>query len=523
LDHTDDNSNGITRKFIYIGVFQVFCAVSFALILIVVAFTYGKDIILVAENLWIPIAFGCILISSSFYSIGKVIVFFKSGRWRGLRLKNIDKKTAWIIGWSIWNLLIGILLIALFIILYILLADVLSGELLFLSIFLGFIFIGNGSLLIAGGLRVFIHKIKLKKNTRILPGLTGVGFSFVFLFSSFGLTMLFYNPQWAEGVEHQEIFTAGEQEGRGYRIPAMLALPGDIVLAFCESRKDPFLDWGDIDLIMKRSIDGGKTWGSIVTLRDEGTQTAGNPCPVFENNTQTVWLPYCVDNKRVYVMNSSDYGATWSEPRVITTELGVTGTTRFIYATGPGCGIQLSTGRLIIPSYFMDSRSSHVVYSDNNGSSWQRGADLENGGECQAYEAVNGSLYLNCRTSSGYRYIGWSNDGGETWANQGFDYNLPEPACMASVHRFTTTATHTKNRVLYSGPHEYNRGHLTVKLSENEGVSWPISKEVYAGASAYSQIVILSDFTVLILFEWGRYDYREAIVLVKIDLDWIIS
>jgi len=516
-----------SKKFLYLGILQIISAVFFGLILILFVLLYSGEFILIAENMWIIYLFVFILAGSAIYSTLVVIRSRKSDEFRGIKQSKLTSKNIWFMGWSIWNLLLGILLIIMFVIVYTLVADVLSGELILLVIVLAFPFFTHGGLFIYSSLRVFIEKFKRKEKARILPGLTGAGLAFIFLIASFGLTILFYNPQWAEGVEYQQLFVSGEQEGRGYRIPAMVVLPGDIILAFSESRADPFLDWGDIDLVMKRSTDGGKTWGSIITLRDEGTHTAGNPCPVFNNITQTVWLPYCVDNKQVFIMNSTDYGITWSAPREITQELNLelnpsTNPLNLLYATGPGNGIQLSSGRIIIPSYYFDARGSHIIYSDDNGTTWEKGGNLNKGSECQVFERMDGTLLINCRTSDGYRYVAESLDGGETWQNGQLDTELPSPGVMSSIFRFTSTTTHSKNRVLFSNP-PYARGHLTLKMSYDDGETWTISKEIYSGPSAYSQIEILSDYTILILFEQGRIDYREALVLARLDVSWLTN
>ena len=527
-NNTKEKPKKSFKTALFIPIFQLVCAIFFALVLFILYLNFRGEFVIIAENLWIFLLFGASLIISAAYTIVITITERKSETRRGLRLKNIEKKTKWLIGWSIWNLFIGILLIFLYGVLLILVADMLAmlGLLFALAIVLAIPFIGYSVMLIYSSVRVLLKKIKSKTNIPLLRGMTAVGFSFLFLVSAFSIVIATYNPQWTEGVDYEEIFVAGEEEGRGYRIPAMLSLPNKTVLAFCESRADPFLDWGDIDLVMKRSTDNGKSWSKIKVLVDEGDHTAGNPCPVYDKPNNMVWLPFCVDNKDVYVMNSSDLGKTWSKPREITNQLdldlsGSEDPLVMEYGTGPGCGIQLSSGRLCIPSYYFDERGSHIIYSDDNGTTWERGEELEHGGECQAFETMEGEVCLNCRTTEGYRYVAWSEDGGETWEDGKLDKELPSPGVMASIHRFTQKPAQSKNRVLYSSPGATSRGHLILRMSEDEAESWDISREIYSGPSAYSQIVVLADLTICILFETGKYDYREQIVLVKVDLDWL--
>lgn len=511
-----------------LAILQLISAVFMALILFVLYLNFSGEFVIVAENLWIFIVFGAILILSSVYTLYITLLEKKGSDRKRLRLKDIHQKTKWLIGWSIWNLLIGVLLIGIYIVLLVLIADMLAmmGLLVVASILISIPFISYSIMLIYSSINIFVKRLKDKKNVAILKGMTAVGLAFLFLISSFLLVIALYNPQWTEDVDHEVLFEVDEEEGRGYRIPAMLALPNDTILAFCESRADPLLDWGDIDLVMKRSTDDGKSWSKIKVLVDKGDHTAGNPCPVYDENNNMVWLPYCVDNKKVYVMNSSDLGKTWSKPREITDQLdldlsGSDDPLVMEYGTGPGCGIQLSSGRLCVPSYYFDERGSHIIYSDDNGTTWERGDELEHGGECQAFEDVDGRVCLNCRTTEGYRYVAWSDDGGESFDDGKLDKELPSPGVMTSIHRFTKKPEQSKNRVLYSGTGADSRGHLTLRMSIDEGDSWKYSREIYSGPSAYSQIVVLSDLTICILFETGKYDYREQISLVKIDLDWI--
>jgi len=421
----------------------------------------------------------------------------------------------------VWNFLLTILLLIIMVFLGILVIDYVG---IFLVLILSLPFFAFSVMFLANDVKALVFKIK-KRDIETIKGLAISGLLFFLLFGSFGLKFAFFNPQWSEGIDYKALYVKNEAE-RDYRIPALLALPGDIILSFIESRENAMLDWGDIDLVMKRSTDGGQTWSDIIILRDEGTHTAGNPCPVFDNDTQTVWLPYCFDNKQVFVMNSTDYGSTWSAPKEITVELdlelsGSISQLDMEYGTGPGNGIQMSTGRLIIPSYYFDSRGSHVIYSDDHGATWQKGANLNLGGECQVFEAVNGSLCISCRTTEAYRYVALSSDGGETWNEPFLDSDLPEIGCMASIIRFSSVVSESRNRILYSSPTQGSRGHLTVRISYDEGKTWNVSKLIYEGPSAYSHLIVLSDYTICILFEQGHYDYRESIQFCRFTLTWL--
>jgi sialidase-1 len=202
----------------------------------------------------------------------------------------------------------------------------------------------------------------------------------------------------ATGPEQTELWTAGQDGYHTYRIPALLVTPKGSVLAFCEGRKTGPGDHGDVDLLVKRSTDGGRTWSPQAIVHEEGGDakiTIGNPCPVVDQRSGTIWLPFCRDNKTVLITSSTDDGITWSEPR----ELGasVTRPDWAWVATGPGIGIQLRhgphAGRLVIacdhridrgkPRSADSEWNSHLMLSDDAGKTWTISAPIRTGGnEC---------------------------------------------------------------------------------------------------------------------------------------------
>lgn len=168
--------------------------------------------------------------------------------------------------------------------------------------------------------------------------------SLVFLTGAFALP--------PEDISQFPLFTSGKENYHTFRIPSLLVTPKGNLLAICEGRKNNSADHGDIDLVMKRSTDGGLTWSKLSVLIAGGGKTMGNPCPVADKKTGAILLPFCLDNKIVFVMKSSDDGLTWSKPADITRQVMKAGWSW--YATGPGVGIQTRSGRLVIPC---DSKS----------------------------------------------------------------------------------------------------------------------------------------------------------------------
>ncbi len=390
------------------------------------------------------------------------IISVKTGKLREFLIEKISNKTirfTWLLFWSIWNIIIAILLI---IVIRFLWPIVEFSFPLFLLIILSTPFIVYAILFIIGSIEVFLERFRFLKEVRIMYSLEAAGIAFLFVFGSFGVILAFWNPQWTEGVEHQEIFVPGEQEGRDYRIPAMVVLPGDIILAFCESRIDAMSDIGDIDIVMKRSVDGGKTWGPIRVMKDSGELSVWASCPLYDKDTQMVWLFF--SDQTMYIMNSSDFGATWSEPRNLTQEMGLMGKGG---GAGPGNGIQMSNGRLVIPAYL---GGACVIYSDDHGITWKKGGNIGEDEEPQVFESVNGSLCIICRVGrGGYKLMAWSHDGGETWDPYYYNEDLTEAGTQASIHRFTKNTTHMRNRVLFSNPACFSRGYFTIRMSYDEG------------------------------------------------------
>ncbi len=320
-----------------------------------------------------------------------------------------------------------------------------------------------------------------------------------------------------------DVFISGSEGYHTFRIPALIVSQKGTLLAFCEGRKTGRGDHGDLDLVLKRSSDGGKTWGPLELVYEQGGGqkiTIGNPCPVVDRDTGVIWLPFCRDNHDVLMTSSRDDGRTWAKPTLITKD--VKEANWGWYATGPGNGIQLTLGphkgRLVIPcdhrvadrGDLKFSGRSHVIYSDDHGKSWKLGGATDFGmNECALVELKDGMLMLNMRSyrGKGRRGIATSSDGGLTWSQPIDDPTLIEPVCQASFIRYSWPDSGSKSHLLFSNPASTTgRDHLTIRLSEDEGQTWPVSKLLYAGSAAYSSLAALPEGHIGILFERDNYD-----------------
>ena len=323
------------------------------------------------------------------------------------------------------------------------------------------------------------------------------------------------------------VFTSGQAGYHTYRIPALLVTKAGTLLAFCEGRRNGRGDHGDLDLLVKRSEDGGETWSEQQLIYGEpGEVTIGNPCPVVDADTGAIWLPFCRENDAVLITHSEDDGKTWAEPVEITAD--VKKATWNWYATGPGIGIQLQRGehkgRLVIPCDHradeMYGNGSHIIYSDDHGATWHRSASITPGAnECQVVELADGSLMMNIRMqthSKGVRGISVSRDGGHNWSEIVHDANLPCPKCQASLvgngDRLvfsnpvspTPPENPTRGTRFYPGKGRGERVNLTVRLSEDGGQTWPWRKLLHKGPAAYSCLALLPNGDISCLYEAGE-------------------
>ena len=337
-----------------------------------------------------------------------------------------------------------------------------------------------------------------------------------------------------------DLFSAGTDGYHTYRIPSVIVTAKGSVLAFCEGRKNGAGDAGDIDLLMKRSVDGGGTFGGQQLIWDEGANSCGNPCPVIDQSTGTIWLLMTHNlghdresaivartsegGRTVWITRSTDDGLTWARPVQITDAVKRPQWTW--YATGPGAGIQLRSGRLVIPcDHFSDDHFSHVIFSDDHGASWQIGGVAGPGGnECEVVELSDGRLLLNMRNyrpQKSSRAIAISEDQGETWSALALDPVLIEPTCQASIRRYSAGAS-GKNRILFSNPASNRaRENLTIRLSTDDCQSWAESKLLQGGPSAYSCLAVLANGSILCFYERGEKHPYEKLTMARFTLEWL--
>ncbi|HPO09777.1 MAG TPA: sialidase family protein [bacterium] len=339
-----------------------------------------------------------------------------------------------------------------------------------------------------------------------------------------------------------KLFESGKDGYHTYRIPALAVTEKGTLLAFCEGRKGSRSDSGDIDLLMRRSLDNGNTWETVQVIVDDDGNTCGNPCPIVDRRTGTIVLLLtknlgAINQEQIsngtapprspWITTSTDDGITWTAPVEISDQARKPDW-RW-YATGPCHGIRMADGRLVAPCDHTTSNDnkdmhSHILVSDDGGKTWQI-EGIQDGwtDESTVVELADGGLYLNMRNYRGTNRRAWSisRDRGVHWSPVAEDETLVEPVCQASVIRLSTEKTHGKNRVLFSNPASVRRENLTVRLSYDECKSWPVAKTLWPGPSAYSDLVVTPDGRIGCLFECGEKEPYETIALAFFTLDWL--
>lgn len=347
-------------------------------------------------------------------------------------------------------------------------------------------------------------------------------------------------------LKQTDLFVGGRSGYHTYRIPALTVTHRGTLLAFCEGRKYSASDSGKINLLLRRSVDSGKTWSKQKLVVSDGDKTCGNPTPVVERGTGKIFLLFCKNpgelhrgylpenktRRTVWVTESADDGISWSRPKDITKSVKKPGWTW--YATGPCHGIQLQNGRLLIPCDYGvgvkftrdDPRLSHVIYSDDGGKTWKLGGSTRKGRttESTVVETVTGKVCLNCRNMvKGSRSVAWSHDGGLSFQRLQFTKALVDPVCQASLIRFSTRGDYGRNRVLFSNPAGMERRNLTVRVSYDECRTWNAGRVLCKGPSAYSDLAVAKNMTIFCLYERGRKTWHGKLTLAAFNLEWLTA
>ncbi len=374
-------------------------------------------------------------------------------------------------------------------------------------------------------------------------------------------------------IEKQDLFVVGDDPAyKLYHIPGVVVTAKGTVLTWCEARKRSagVSDWDDIRILLRRSTDDGKTWSAPTSIAnvegpkqknpfalkmknvDPNDVTYNNPVLIADKDG-TVHMLFCLEYERVFYQRSEDDGVSWSKPSEITSAFA-----SFkkdydwkVLATGPNHSIQLRTGRLIVPVWLSTGTGGNAhrpsvtatIYSDDSGKTWKAGdiavpctEEWINPNETVAIELNDGSVMLNVRSESKAhrRLITTSKDGATGWSTPKFDNALLEPICMGGIVRYNHAG---QSLILFSNPHNLEGGrestpepgksrarkNVSVKISRDEGQTWPVNKLIENGPSMYSDIAVTKAGTILCFYGRGtKPGFAGAgLTLARFNLAWL--
>jgi len=335
-------------------------------------------------------------------------------------------------------------------------------------------------------------------------------------------------------LNKEDIFAQGEKGINTYRIPTMVCTKNNVVVICTEARINDQGDSGEINIITKRSIDGGKTFSDIQTLAGNKKDTYGNPALIYDASINRIVLLFCFNygdlgeqvirtkgaKRDVYTMYSDDEGVSWSKTKNITNS--VKREDWRWYATGPNHGVQMESGRLIMTCNHSQkdinniegskATSSHIIYSDDHGNTWQLGtSSVEGTNECCGVKLPDNKLMVNMRTydRGNYRTVFISEDEGKFINNFYEDKSLICPVCQASIIDY-------KDKLLFSNPKSTERKNMTLQLSNDFGKTWTEKLQLNKEWAAYSDLAINKNDEILCLFENGHEGPYEKITLATI-------
>ena len=375
----------------------------------------------------------------------------------------------------------------------------------------------------------------------------------------------------AQDLTRQELFATGQGGYAHYRIPGIIVTRKGTILAYAEARKSLRGDWGTTDIVLRRSTDRGATWSPfrviaavdgpkaknpvavVQKLGADEEVTYNNPVAIADRKSGAVHFLFCLEYMRAFYMRSDDDGQTFSKPVEITSVFDA-----FrpeypwkVLATGPGHGIQLRNGRLLVPIWISTGTGGHAhrpsvtstIYSDDSGQTWKRGEiavpdtpDQVFPSETAAAQLSDGRVMLNVRTESKThrRTVVTSPDGATHWSKPRFDPRLLEPICFGTILSlggkrlvFANPNTLDKTGAAAEPGKNRDRKNLTVQFSDDDGATWKSKRVMEPSWSGYSDLAQGSDGTIYHFYELGAKDgmafQTASLQLAAFPLSWLKS
>lgn len=342
-------------------------------------------------------------------------------------------------------------------------------------------------------------------------------------------------------LKEQILYQRGWWGYNTFRIPALFEAQSGVLLAFAEGRVNSASDTGNIDTVLRRSLDGGQTWLPYQVVWSDGSNTCGNPTVLQDPANGRLWL-FSTHNlgqdtqaeiqngtsegvRTIWSCYSDDDGASWSNPYCHYPAIDPFSAPNGWDATGPGRGIVLKhgphAGRLIIPAIWRN------IYSDDHGLTWHESGFLPPGSsESQIVELSSGTLLRNDRATGEYktynrRIFCKSFDHGASWTPLFIANELLTPICQASTIALPSYDSNSRQFYVFSNPSALTRIRMTVQYSYSNCIEWPIDKLIHTGPSGYSCLSGIGDDHIGLLYEGGTIKYYDSIRFAKFKRQWI--
>lgn len=334
---------------------------------------------------------------------------------------------------------------------------------------------------------------------------------------------------------------------KSVRIPCIVNA-GGMLIAAAEGRYSN-QDQGENDIIVSVSMNGGRSWSKpTIAAKSDNGATFNNPCLIYDaekKQTLCIYQRYPKGQKerdistldlkdpnalRNFVIFSKN-GKSWSKP------VEVTKTTRHedcaTSCSGPNPGVQLTRGehkgRLVVAfNEAVRFGRWHITaaYSDDHGETWKMasGRTKDCGiNEVSSVETENGGVLVVSRDQNcgGNKFVSRSDDGGDTWSEADTHAELPCPQCQNGLTRYSFSDDEKlggKGRILFSGPKGPGRKRENgiIKMSYDDGETWPVEKVVAPGGFGYSALCPIKAGYVGLLYEGGG-----GIKFLKFSLKWL--
>lgn len=374
-------------------------------------------------------------------------------------------------------------------------------------------------------------------------------YSLMTLMTIMGVPCMIYAQQvhtesWANGIERSLVYRPGDFESGFYRIPAIITAKDGSIVTLADKRIEHNGDLpAKIDVVSRRSTDGGKTWSDYVTVAEHDEiggcgdaalvldESTGDLLAIFTHGTG-LWYD---GPANICVSRSSDNGCSWSEitdisSQIITNDANGPQPIKCIgaFATS-GRATQLENGRIIFALVAREKQNPnfkvYAIYSDDSGKTWNVSKTPAScdGDESKIVQLGDGSLIMSIRNRHGsLRKFSFSNDNGETWSDPLPIEGLPDPRCNGDIIRYTHNG---KDLLLQSLPGDpKGRNNVTIYVSDDNGKTWPVRKTVVTTPSAYSSMTILPDGSVGILTEESSNDhYSYDIWFTRLPIEVILA